>query len=194
MATPYQNIKEQQRRKDVLRFFLLLILLVLWMGFIFCMSANNGSDSQGLSDKVARFIAPLFWPDFYLLSTLEQTAALSSLSFPIRKAAHFSEYAVLGFLSLAMFIQLRAVINHRRAVVTQQRQVPNKSFTKPAILAVLFSFLYACSDEFHQLFVDGRSGQPFDVMIDSTGALFGVAVTVLILVCHSRKKRKKLLK
>lgn len=178
----------------MLRFFLLLILLALWMGFIFYMSANNGSDSQGLSDKVARFIAPLFWPDFDLLSTSEQTAALSSLSFPIRKAAHFSEYAVLGFLSLATFIQLRAVINHRHAVIAQRRQVSNNSFTKPALLAVLFSSLYACSDEFHQLFVDGRSGQPFDVMIDSLGALFGVVITVFILVYHSRKKRKKPLK
>jgi len=41
------------------------------------------------------------------------------------------------------------------------------------ILAVLFSGLYAASDEFHQYFVPGRSSSPYDVMIDTVGATFG---------------------
>ena len=42
------------------------------------------------------------------------------------------------------------------------------------ILGFIWSVLYACSDEFHQLFVPGRSGQFIDVCIDSSGALFGI--------------------
>lgn len=37
-----------------------------------------------------------------------------------------------------------------------------------------FGFFYACTDEFHQLFILGRSGQFTDVLIDSLGMLFGV--------------------
>ena len=34
--------------------------------------------------------------------------------------------------------------------------------------------LYAVTDEFHQLFVPGRSGQFSDVVLDSAGALAGL--------------------
>ena len=37
----------------------------------------------------------------------------------------------------------------------------------------MLSFLYACSDEFHQFFIAGRSAQFTDVMIDTCGALIG---------------------
>ena len=54
-----------------------------------------------------------------------------------------------------------------------------KEFNNPKYLfiALLFSILCAFFDEFHQLFVDGRSGQIKDVLIDSMGAF----VTLLIL-------------
>jgi VanZ family protein len=44
------------------------------------------------------------------------------------------------------------------------------------ILAVLLSFLYACSDEFHQAFVPGRNPSPNDVLIDTLGAILGVGI------------------
>lgn len=47
-----------------------------------------------------------------------------------------------------------------------------KAFT----LALGICILYAISDEFHQLFVPGRGGQIRDVLIDSTGAIVGVAI------------------
>jgi VanZ family protein len=40
---------------------------------------------------------------------------------------------------------------------------------RPLLLAVAISFAYACSDEFHQTFVSGRTGTPVDVAIDSIG-------------------------
>ena len=40
--------------------------------------------------------------------------------------------------------------------------------------AFVFCFLYACSDEVHQLFVPGRSGNIIDVGIDSIGSYFGI--------------------
>ena len=40
---------------------------------------------------------------------------------------------------------------------------------RPVVWAVAISFLYACSDEYHQTFVPGRFGSPIDVGVDSIG-------------------------
>ena len=39
------------------------------------------------------------------------------------------------------------------------------------IITIIFCFLYACSDEIHQLFIPGRSGELLDVLIDTTGGI-----------------------
>ena len=83
-----------------------------------------------------------------------------TLSFLIRKASHMSEYAIL--LALLYYAL-------------------SKTFTYKynLLLSFIFAFLYACSDEFHQLFIPGRSGQFRDVLIDSSGAL----IMLLIIIC-----------
>ena len=49
-----------------------------------------------------------------------------------------------------------------------------------ALISLIFCFIYACTDEFHQIFVSGRSPQMFDVMIDTSGALFGIMIALII--------------
>lgn len=51
--------------------------------------------------------------------------------------------------------------------------------------SLLISFIYACSDEIHQLFIPGRSGQFTDVLIDTSGAL------IMLLIIYLWQKRKK---
>ena len=68
----------------------------------------------------------------------------------IRKNAHFIAYFILGVL----------VVNGNKRVG----------------LAFLICFLYAISDEFHQLFIPGRAGSIKDVLIDSGGAIVGILV------------------
>ena len=50
--------------------------------------------------------------------------------------------------------------------------------------------LYAASDEFHQLFVPGRSGQITDVLIDSGGLLAGILLVVLIKSFYIKQSRR----
>ena len=57
--------------------------------------------------------------------------------------------------------------------------------TKLVLLSLLICFLYACSDEIHQLFVPGRSGEARDVLIDTLGACLGVSFYYLVF----RKKK-----
>jgi VanZ family protein len=66
----------------------------------------------------------------------------------LRKAAHFTEYAILGALLL-------------RAL---GRELP----------AFAAGVLYAVSDELHQHFVSGRHASPVDVLIDAAGIALGI--------------------
>lgn len=71
----------------------------------------------------------------------------------LRKVAHFTEFAVLTFL---FFRAASFNMNKNEAIVH----------------AVLFSFVFSLTDEYHQTFVFGRSGNLFDVVIDSMGIFF----------------------
>lgn len=66
----------------------------------------------------------------------------------LRKLAHIGSYCLLTLL------WWRALARHGG------RALP---------LAMLISFLYAVSDEYHQSFVEGRNGSPVDVAIDTVG-------------------------
>jgi VanZ family protein len=48
---------------------------------------------------------------------------------------------------------------------------------RPILWGVLISLAYACTDEFHQTFVHGRSGTPRDVAIDA----IGMAIAALLI-------------
>ena len=89
-----------------------------------------------------------------------------TLSFIVRKCAHMTEYAILAFLIY------KTIVHIEKSLV--------KSF--------IFTFLYACTDEFHQLFIAGRAGQFRDVCIDSTGAL----IMILIIYIINKRKDKKI--
>ena len=45
------------------------------------------------------------------------------------------------------------------------------------VWSLILSTLYACSDEYHQHFVPGRSASIVDVMIDAAGSGLGLGVT-----------------
>lgn len=76
---------------------------------------------------------------------------LGTIDLIARKLVHAAEYALLCFL---WWRALRMVLARPRAVVA----------------ALAIAVAYACSDEYHQTFVAGRSGSPVDVAIDTLGA------------------------
>jgi VanZ family protein len=50
---------------------------------------------------------------------------------------------------------------------------------RPVLVGVCISFAYACTDEFHQTFVRGRTGTPVDVGIDALGIALAAYLTEL---------------
>ena len=136
------------------------------MIFIFCMSAQDGTESGSLSEWVlnTRF-------GQIIMSILPGlTGAGDELD--IRKYAHMSEYALLAVCSVFFFRELLL------------EYVPKSASASSFVLC----FLYACSDEFHQSFVPGRAGLFSDVLIDSSGALIAI---LLVFFCFFVRKDLK---
>jgi VanZ family protein len=77
----------------------------------------------------------------------------SWLDFVVRKSGHMAEFGLLAWLTFRGFTM-----------------TTDWSLGRRFWAALLFTFLYACSDEMHQRFVSGRAGQPKDVLIDTAGA------------------------
>ncbi len=76
------------------------------------------------------------------------------------KSGHSIGYALLGVLIL------RALAGGRLREVTWRR----------GIAAIVLATLYGVTDEFHQLFVPGRSADRYDVLADCVGATMGAAL------------------
>lgn len=156
-----------------------LIFAILTFGImvlIFFFSHQAGDESSSTSSGITHFIVRLFYKDFNELSAALQIEILSKYSFFIRKAAHFSIFAVLGVfsnLSIRFFYREKGVSLPRFSLVFN----------------ALFCFIYACSDELHQLFVRGRVGSFTDVLIDFSGSI--TAILILALIFQTLNKRSK---
>ena len=133
------------------------------MALIFYLSSQNAAISSETSGSVIETVADIFYPDFSEFSDEKQAEIISSLQFIVRKAAHFSLYAVLGVLSFLSVISYRDL-----------------KYKFRILLSAVICLIYAASDEFHQLFVSGRSAEIRDVCIDFCGSL--IAITVLALL------------
>ena len=150
-------------------------MALAWMLLIFCFSAADGTESSDTSHSVGRFLGRLFISGYSEMSEAEQLEWADKIDYPIRKCAHASEYAVLAVL---FYGALGGIGFFER-----------KKYRR-YLFSLLFTVLYACTDEFHQLFVPGRAGSLFDVGVDSSGAAAGLLILWLILR-HVDKKREK---
>lgn len=127
------------------------------------MSAQTADDSSDTSRDLIFFLAKIFVKDFENLTAVAKEELISSLQFIIRKTAHFSIYAALGFFSYLSVITYKKI-----------------SFNFRTVSSCLFCLLYAVSDEIHQYFVPGRSCEIRDICIDFCGSLVIISVLTLI--------------
>lgn len=133
-----------------IRNYLNIVLIIIWMLTIFNFSNQKGTESSGLSDKVIVKIAETLNQN--KLSSTEKEYLIDKYRFIVRKTAHFTSYFILGLLIIILFLDLK--INIKKSILT----------------TLIICFIYACTDEIHQLFISGRSGSFIDVLIDTSGA------------------------
>lgn len=136
-------------------------MLIIWASFIFFMSSMPGNVSTEQSDVVVKVIHDL---------GIDANGVFGeTISFLVRKAAHFTEYLILYIL---IYRLVRLYIIEKKA----------------RILTILFLFIYASSDEIHQIFVPGRECAFRDVLIDTSGGVLGFILLSII----NKVKRKGL--
>ena len=170
-------------RRGILRWFLTCLTL-FWMVFIFMMSSAGKDESNSQSGAVCEFICEHFVEGYEEMAPEEQIQMQQKISFPVRKCAHLSEYAVLGAL-----MTLTAASWRREGEETMRTgETPGGTVRILPVLAA--GFLYAVSDEIHQIFVPGRSGEPRDVLIDTSGVLIGICLVRFHFSLRERRKRK----
>ena len=137
----------------------LWLVVLLWLVLIFALSAQPATQSNGFSEKVTEtIIRTIAWIVHIDLDAKTINGLVIQMNHFVRKFAHAWIYSVLGILVIRSFIYTGI-----------------KGF-KAYMFALLFCFFYAGIDEIHQTVVSGRSGQISDVLLDTTGAVFGMGL------------------
>ncbi|UNC93967.1 VanZ family protein [Candidatus Contubernalis alkalaceticus] len=127
--------------------------VIIWMGLIFYLSHQPAVESSRLSQGITEVIIQAVEKVFPNLEF-----DLRNLNHFVRKNAHFCAYLILGFL------------------VVKALWISGAAGVKGMVLALVICVLYAVSDEVHQMFIPGRSGEVRDVFIDSVGAGIGIGL------------------
>ena len=123
-------------------------LVIILMFIIFYFSNQESVVSSSTSSGLTKVIFDSF--------RLNDVLVFENFNGLIRKIAHFSIYGLLGLLLY------NAIFNTIK-----------KDFLSILLYAIVFAFVYALTDEFHQLFVAGRSAELRDIFIDTSGGSVG---------------------
>ena len=135
------------------------ILVITWMVIIFWFS----NQLAAISDEKSKFVIHVF-----KVLGLNLDSILGNLAnFIVRKVGHFTEYLILYVLFFNALLE-------------------DFNFKKSLMISLFIVFVYACSDEIHQIFIPGRTARIRDVIIDTCGGSFAMLVIYL--------KQKNLLK
>lgn len=139
-------------------------LFIGWMIIVFYMSNQPASISDTQSGLVIKVISNI--------GIGLQSMSQEIVVFIVRKIAHFSEYFILAVIAYNLLICYKDKISS-------------------AIFTVMIVFLYACTDEIHQLFIVGRNGCFRDVLIDTFGGSTFILVVLLLKYIKKNKKIEK---
>ncbi len=143
-----------------------LILIILCMLFIFSLSSDNGEVSEAKSDSLIVKVTETIL--HRKLTVEEKEKYIEKTVVFVRKSAHFTMYFILGLLVISFL---------------KEFGLSRKSI----IISIIVVLLYAVSDEIHQTFIPGRSGEVLDVLIDTIG---GSLSTLLYYLIYRRIKHE----
>lgn len=158
-----EKLERKKNLKDIVLFVIFLILVLFWMGVIFKFSSANGEKSTGTSRSSLEKIITLFNKN---IDKERLDEIVIKYDVVLRKCTHFSGYLVGGVLLYFMYFYLNKLINNGLVYIK--------------VYSVITGSLYAISDELHQYFVPGRSGEIKDVLLDSSGVITGVFLVWLL--------------
>ena len=144
-----------------IRTYVSIILSILIMIVIFEFSNQQGDISYGISYKVTNLLESLKISEHIPLIN-------NSLSYTVRKIAHITLYFILGIL-----------ISSSTIFIMKLKKTQIKCYMIFLISSIV-CFVYACLDEFHQTFIDGRTGKFSDVGVDAIGFITSILIVISI--------------
>lgn len=177
-------------RKYRLQIHIAITLLI--MAFIFYQSSLPAVLSSEMSGHLERIVAAILGKPS------------ESVTFAVRKAAHVTEFAALGS---SLFYTVRDLLDRyyggskallpkncpasQNSPISQDRPA-SQDFKQSKLYRIVLPWaigtIYAISDEVHQLFVEGRSCELRDMLIDSAGVIAGV----LLMSWLDKRRRRRL--
>ena len=142
-----------------------MLALIIWMVVVFIFSNQPADVSSKASGGITERVVHAITKDNKKITQTQR----DQIETIIRKCAHFVLYLIGGILTVKFLSTTK--VQDKRII----------------IYAIAFCFAYAITDEVHQLFVPGRSGEIRDVIIDTLGATTG---TVLFWTLRKIVRRK----
>lgn len=149
----------------------LILTITLWIAIIYFLSSNNYLTTNNLSyttaDTIITITNKLNITD---ISNQDRELVIREMNYPLRKLAHVAEYFILSILVYNILKFFRKT---------------NKNY----LLTIIFCFLFAIADEYHQTLINGRTGQFSDCLIDMAGCLLYLIFVKLIEVIKLTRKK-----
>ena len=162
---------------EKIKIIISVLFVIFCAGFIFFMSSMDKNESNGKSKTIINGVVEKSVDTTNGLgitdkhpSKYKMQRVIEKWNYPLRKVAHASEYFVFTVLILV------ALKNS------------GGSGVKMYVIALIICFIYSCTDEYHQTFVNGRTGQFSDVLIDTFGGAISCLTYNIIIKINKYKK------
>lgn len=187
----------------VIQRILSIMLVIVWMVTVFIFSSQDGTktlntsgafiyaieskvsddrDAQKLSNNDNGHLSSTDENDKYMYKYSGRVQTL------VRKNAHYFLYMIGGIVLSLFFCTILRKKNIEETRIIPKKKVP---YAKYMFCAISVGIIYACTDEFHQKFVPGRTSSLRDVCIDSIGVLTGTIILFLLKTMLEKRKIKK---
>lgn len=147
--------------KDIIKWIIVIIFLIV----IFLFSNMDTNESNGKSEKVLSSVTTFVigaTNNIGLTNIKDVKPLVKKFNYPFRKIMHFMEYLILSLLLISVL-------------------------KEKYIIVILVCFTYSLTDEFHQTFINGRTGQFIDCLIDTSGAIVGMLLYWFTKTRHDKK-------
>lgn len=156
----------------------LVLFVVIWGIIVFTLSNQDISESHKLSAKIIGAILEKkdkidavihnYKVTKEINFSIEPTAEITAkriyrLQLVTRKFAHYSLYAIGSFL---IYMATTAIMKDKMKL--------------RILITLLIGVIYAASDEFHQIFIRGRTPDVVDIGIDTLGVVTGILIGIFI--------------
>lgn len=193
MKIYFDVLKNSGRLKKAVCVLFALSAVLFYFLVICIFSAQDGDETGNLSREVAEEVARVVVAVSGDHTEKDIFSLAEFFEHPLRKLAHFSEYAVLGGLFCGCFLPVMGEIRLRTA--EQISKLPVQKRKKNGLMrscglyvkCIITVMIFAICDEIHQYFVPGRLASVWDVLLDTSGCT--LMCLILYLICDRRSRK-----